>query len=294
MRRVFVTGGTGFIGRALVKELLDDGDNVVTFSRHKESPITHPNLEHYYGDIMDTVSLNNLMSDSDIVYHLAGILGTHTSFDYIRQITNVNIIGTLNILEFAKKLGIEKVVIPGKPNVWLNPYSISKQAAEDYGKLYDQYFGLKVYLPKWFNVYGPAQTLETKKAVPIFICKALKDEPIPIYGDGTQTGDFIYVNDGARAIIELEKHGLSHGKVIDIGTGIPTAVNELANLIIDIIGSNSRLEHLPMRLGEDEHTLLYADTAYMKREVGFECSKELRDGLRYTIEWYKNNEESIR
>jgi UDP-glucose 4-epimerase len=286
-RQVFVTGGTGFIGRALVRELLDDGDYVITFSRHTESPITHPNLEHYYGDIMDKTSMAAYLVNTDVIYHLAGVLGTHTSFEYMRKITDVNIIGTLNVLEIAKEIGVPKVVSPGKPNVWLNPYSVTKQAAEDYGKIYDKYFGLNVYLPKWFNVYGPAQTLETQKAVPVFIYNSLQGDPIPIFGDGTQTGDFIYVTDAARGIIELEKHGESHGQVIDIGTGVPTSVNDLANLIIELTGSKSKLQYLPMRLGEAEHTLLHADTTYMESEVGFKCKKELREGLETTIEWYK-------
>ena len=234
-------------------------------------------------DVRDRRTMLGLR-DFDVIYHLAGVLGTSELNNRAYEASETNILGTINMLDAAKRCGAKFIDIT-KPNVWLNTYSITKYAGEQFTKMYHKEFGLPAVSIKWFNVYGPRQSFHCQKAVPFFIRWALNDEDIEIWGDGTQTGDFIHAKDAVKATIAVAGHKNMEGQTIDIGSGEETTVNELAEMIIKLTGSKSKIVHRPMRSGEDEHTHLKADIRPILG-LGYTPEYDLETGLKETIEYY--------
>lgn len=281
--KILVTGGTGFIGSHLVTELLREKHEVDVLSN-----IVQSNKKgHIFADITDRAAMLQIIPQYDLVFHLAGLLGTSELLDQAYEASRVNILGAINIFDGAL-VNKTKVVYITKPNCWLNTYSITKYAGESFAKMYYQEFGLPTVSICWYNVYGPNQSFHCQKAVPFFIRWALNNEPVQIWGDGEQTMDLIYATDAVKATIELSKHSELEGQTIDVGTGIATSVNELAEKIIKHTESKSSIEHLPMRPGEMPNTRLVADIACLEK-IGFTSKVSLQDGLQETIAWYRDN-----
>jgi len=189
-------------------------------------------------------------------------------------------------LECARKYNTE-VFIAGMPGIWNNPYSISKDAAVRMALAYFETYDVKVSILRWYSVYGPYQYLSKyNKAVPTFINKALKDEPLPIYGNGEQVADFIYCEDAvAYAIDALETR--QWGKVMQCASGQGISVNELAKMIIELCDSKSKLKHLPMRGGEPTGARVIADTTELRHTFPDYRLIGLKDGLMQTINYYR-------
>jgi UDP-glucose 4-epimerase len=278
--KILVTGGNGFIGSHLVKELCRRGYDTYILSLTRS-----PSKKNIVGDITDRRKMLNTIPYFDCVYHLAGVLGTSELIERGYEATAVNVLGTINILDGARK-NKTKVVYITKPNVWLNTYSITKYAGESFVKMYHEEFGLPTISVRWYNVYGPNQSFHCQKAVPFFIRWALRNEPIQIWGNGRQTVDLIHVYDTVKATVMVAENDKFLGKVVDIGSGSEVTVNTLAELIVKETGSRSKIKHLNMRPGETQNTRLKADIKYLKL-VGFKPKIKLLNGIRETIEWYK-------
>lgn len=276
--KILVTGGGGFIGRVLVFELKSQGHNVYTLSNSG-----HPDIK---ANVSNHKSMVSIVPDFDIVYHLAGVLGTSELNRQAYEAAKINILGTVNILDGAM-VNKTKVVHITKPNVWLNTYSITKTAAEDFCKMYHQEFGLPVVSAKWYNVYGPGQSFHVQKAVPYFIRWALANEDIQIWGDGEQTMDLIHVKDAVGGLIAVANEQSFEGQTVDVGSGKEVSVNGLANMIIELTGSKSKIVHLPMRAGEVANTHLAANITALVPY--FKCQVDLQSGMGETIAWYKEN-----
>ena len=285
MAKILITGGTGFIGSHLVEALHRKGHTVSTFDhtpRQHQAPTTV-----FQGDIRDEEAVNRAIAGQDIVYHLAGILGTHELMEGIKEAVEINVVGTLNVLNAVQKHG-SRMVLASKPNIWLNTYSITKETEEQFCLMYHHEFGTPIAIVKWFNAYGPRQkTSRVQKAVPTFIMRALRNEPIPIFGNGQQTADFVYISDLVDATIRVAEEPRCFGRIVEIGTGKETAVTELANSIISLTGSRSQLEYLPMRSGEESNARVFADCQAMRDLLGFCHQVELEDGLKETISYYR-------
>lgn len=281
--KILVTGGTGFIGSFLADELRKEG--------HKVKVLTNDDKvvgsDVICTDIQDRYAMMHLVPQFDMVYHLAGLLGTSELITKAYEASQVNILGTVNVLDGALS-NKTKVVEITKPNVWLNTYSITKYAGESFAKMYKQEFGLPTVSIRWYNVYGPNQSFHCQKAVPFFIRWALRNEEIQIWGDGTQTADFIHAKDAVRATIAVSKSNDLEGTTVDIGSGKETTVNELAEMIIRKCNSSSKIKHYPMRAGETDHTRLRADRTILD-SLGFVDEYDMERGIDETIEWYKNN-----
>lgn len=284
-KKILITGGSGFIGQYLIKGLLKKNYQVAVLDR------TPRNLPEqviiFQGDIRDRAAVRKAMQDMDGAYHLAGLLGTEELNTRSIEATEINVIGALNMLEEAL-VNKTKVLLVSKPNVWLNTYSITKEASEKFCLMFQKELGLKAVIVKWFSVYGPGQKhYGVQKAVPTFIVRALQNKPLPIFGSGHQEADFIYVTDTIAATIKAAEANKMEGEMVEIGTGKGTKVVDLAKMIIKLCQSQSKLQFLPMRGGEDAETKVIANTAMLKK-LKFKPEVKLEEGLKKTISFYKS------
>ena len=281
--KILVTGGTGFIGSHLIHELRKKKHEVYALTIDK-----HSNQKNIIlADITDRKAILKIIPEFDMVYHLAGLLGTSELINKAYEASRVNILGTLNILD-AAVLHKTKILYVTKPNCWLNTYSITKFAGESFAKMYYEQLGVPTVSVRWFNVYGPNQSFHCQKAVPFFIRWALQNKPIDIWGDGEQTVDLIHAVDAVKATIMVGNCKDLEGSTIDIGSGRETTVNDLAKMILKKINSSSRIQHLTMRPGESPNTRLKADIKIIS-SLGFRPAIKLEDGISDTVDWYKKS-----
>jgi UDP-glucose 4-epimerase len=238
MARVAITGGSGFIGRAVDDLLREYGFETVILDRSNG---------------FDVVSSDVVWATRgcDTVVHLAGVLGTEELFDLPEHAIDVNVKGTARILKACTINDLHFVGIT-MPQVWSNVYQATKGAAVALGRAWQEAFGLRVSWVRAFNVFGEGQHVHgVQKIVPTFATRAWKNQPIPVWGDGNQTVDLIYVRAVAKIfaaiVADPQKFG---GAVIDAGTGHLKTVNEVAGLVLKHAESPSPIVHLPMRAGE--------------------------------------------
>ena len=275
--RILVTGGSGFIGKHVVTLARELGHQVETYDRHQGL------------DVMDKVTLQLAVDRNDAVIHLAGILGTTETFDTMERTLRVNINGALNVFE-AALAGDKRVVYLGtKVCNWYNPYLISKRCSAELALMYAQYKGLRINVVRAMNVYGPGQHWgRVNKAVPTFIVNAIKGDDLVIYGNGQQVVDLIHTSDMAN-IIMLLLEGDQVGLSVEAGTGTPTTVMAMAEMIHEMVGSKSCITFDPMRIGEPDHSHTLADTSVLNGELNYWPSVGLERGMRETVEWYKQH-----
>jgi UDP-glucose 4-epimerase len=281
--KALVTGAAGFIGKHLVRELIQEGHEVVAFDKQQGDVGT----EFVHGDIV-SFNFDEILDDVDVVFNLAGLLGTTELFHRIIEAEKVNVLGTLNLLESMRRNDVEKIVFTSKPNMWkYNVYTITKENCERYLEMYREIYGFKPVITRPFNVYGPEEYLiEYRKAVPYFIVAALRNEPLEVFGDGEQTMDVIYVDDTAKALIKCAEK--LPKETVEIGTSETIKVKDLAKKIVKLTNSESEIIHKPMRKGETNPKYICAN-GNMKRLIGFKPITNLKEGLSKTIKWYKEN-----
>jgi len=252
--KAFVTGGTGFIGKYTCEALLDHGHEPITFGVTRECDIL--------GDIRDASAIDLAVSTSDAVMHLAGVLGTQETVDDPLPAIETNILGGLNVFKAIRRYQVPAVNIAAANHWMWNPYSITKKAAERFALMANKEWGTKIALIRGLNVYGPRQkAYPVKKIMPNLIIPVLEGRPIVIYGDGEQIMDMIWVEDVAEILVRaLERdHGV-YESVMDAGTGRETTVNQLAEAVIELMGEGT-IDHVPMRPGEAEHSIVLGDQA---------------------------------
>ena len=231
---IAITGGRGFIGRATTAYALAHGHAVVSFDRP----------EH------DLLGSLDALGDADAVIHLAGVLGTAELFETPELAVNVNVIGTLRVLEWCEKHGARYVGIT-MPPVFPSVYTATKLCADRLTAAWVVNKGLRASRVRAFNAYGPWQRFgpgHPQKIVPTFAREAWAGRPIPIWGNGTQTVDLVHADDLGRMLVEATRFGMN--EVFDGGTGTALSVNEVADRVIRITGSKAGVEYLPMRKGE--------------------------------------------
>ena len=306
--RILVTGGAGFVGRWVVKRLLQENDvwvldNLSNGQRKNLSEFAgHP---HYHGlqvwDVRDPSLAKGFTQENlDMVIHMAAQGNVQQSLDNPAESFEVNVLGTHHVLE-AARLNKTKVVFvstcmvyadsdwPIPDDGWTqpsSPYAGTKLAAENLALSYYYGLGLPVTILRPFNTYGPFQKTNTEGGVvSIFIKRNLNGQPLLIYGDGTQSRDLMYVEDCAEFIVRAATNYMAGGLIINAGTGREWSINELAYII------GGPVEYLPHHHPQAEIQHLFARTDGMaKRLLGWEAKVSLVEGIRLTEQWIKEQE----
>ncbi len=300
-KRIVVTGGAGFIGSHIAWELVRDNEVIVIDNLYtgKEENVP-PGAKLVKADIRDYNAVAELISSADYVFHEAAQVSVVESVRDPVFTEEVNVLGTLNILKallegHGKLIFASSAAIYGdNPNLPLreserprplSPYGVTKATGEEYLRVFHELYGLPVVALRYFNVFGPRQSANQYAGViSIFINRALKDEPLVIFGDGKQTRDFIYVKDIVKANVLVAESRRANGRVFNVATGKQTTILELAMKIIEITGATSSIIFDKPRPGDIRHSL--ADITEIKK-LGFEPEWPLEEGLKKTVEWYQ-------
>jgi UDP-glucose 4-epimerase len=261
---------------------LKDGHNVVSldnYSTGKEEN-EQEGCKYFNVDIRDIVDFDYFMEDVDIVYHLAALPRIQPSFEYPAQTLEIGMLGTMNILEWARKKDC-KVIYSGSSSVhsghYENPYTFSKVMADELCMFYKQTFGVNAKICRFYNVYGPHQLTEGEycTVIGIFENQYKNKEPLTITGDGTQRRDFTHVDDIVNGLIltsESEEFDLD---IIELGRGNNYSINELAEMF------DCETTYIPKRPGEAEVTL--CDTSVAKKDIGYEPKVNIEDYISEVI-----------
>lgn len=308
MAKYLVTGGAGFIGSAIVRRLAADGhkvaviDNLSTGSRDNLREVAGA-ITLVAGDILDRKALAKAMAGVDFVLHQAAIASVPASIANPQDTTRVNIDGTVAVLWEAKRAGVKRVVFASSCNVYGNhpaplhqedmpldlfsAYGVSKYAGELYCQMFARAYGLPTVSLRYFNVYGPRQNPKAQYAlvIPKFITAMLGGEKPVIFGDGSQVRDYVFIDDVVQANLLACKSAKADGKIINIGSGVGSSVNELVAKINTALGTSITAIHTKPRAGDPQS--LCADTSRAKRLLGFAPKTTLDKGIRRTAEWYK-------
>jgi UDP-glucose 4-epimerase len=297
--KVGITGGQGFIGSYVVREALNRGYTPVVMDRHNKGNLPE-GVEFFLGDVMDNVAMTEFAAHVDGIIHLAAVLGTQETIANPRPAALSNVTGGLNFLEAVAQYDIPGVYICVGNRGMYATYSLTKSLVEDFCIMYNKYRGTRVNQVRAMNAYGPRQLSappfaagKVRKITPAFVCRALCNMDIEIYGDGTQVSDMVYVGDVACALVnalEEANKGNVFDRVVEVGPKDNKTVNEVAQLIMDMSNSTSKIVHLPMRPGETPNATVKADYSTLEL-VGMkeEALTPLEQGMKETVEWFEQN-----
>jgi nucleoside-diphosphate-sugar epimerase len=284
-RRCVVIGGSGFLGSAIVDELKLRGDDVLSVDRD------HDYTSQEWCDITNADSVSGVVRGAEEVYLIAGVLGTSELDMGIYNAANVNILGAINVLDACVNAKVPKLFYPSKPNPWLNTYTITKIAAEQFVRLYRERFGLQTVVMRFFNVYGPRQHFyPIRKIMPTFCLQARVHKPLTILGTGKNISDQIFSRDVARIVVDAMRMGLTD-QVYELGRGIGMTPIEIAADVNKLAGLPAdHIRFFPMRRGEEEDTVLVANVeplakAFAKKGSGLWFS-DWAETLEETFDYY--------
>ncbi|HZD48794.1 MAG TPA: GDP-mannose 4,6-dehydratase [Silvibacterium sp.] len=311
-RRVLVTGAGGFIGSHLAERLAQLGTRTRCFLRYTsqgslgwlaDSPV-RSELEIVHGDIRDYESVIHAAKDSEVVFHLAALVGIPYSYHSPRSYVQTNIEGTLNVLEAARRHGIERLICTSTSEVYgsaryvpidenhllqgQSPYSATKIGADKLAESYHRSFGLPVSIARPFNTYGPRQS--ARAVIPTIITQALGHSAVKL-GNLHTTRDFNFVSDTVDGFIAIAESPATVGRTLNIGSGAEVSIRELIGMIFELIGARCAVEIEEQRLRPEasEVERLCASSQLMSELTTWRPKISLREGLTRTIEWIGRN-----
>ncbi|MGC8979104.1 SDR family oxidoreductase [Caldisericum sp.] len=311
MANYLVTGGAGFIGSHIVEELLKRGEKVRVIDNLSTGKIENisnflKKIEFLEIDLRKIDKVMEAVKGIDYILHQAAIPSVPRSISDPIGSNSANVNGTLNLLVAAKEAKIKRVVIASSSSVYgdneilpkseelapnpISPYAVTKLVEELYGRVFYQIYGLETVSLRYFNVFGPRQDPNSPYAavIPKFITKMLKGEPPIIFGDGEQSRDFTYVKNVVESnILAATSDKVGHGETINIACGESITLNQLVNRINEIFGMNIKPIYTDPRPGDVKHSLASIDRA--KELLGYTVKIPFLDGLKETIDWYRNN-----
>jgi UDP-glucose 4-epimerase len=309
MKLALVTGGAGFIGSHLVEGLLARGvavrvlDNFATGKRENISHITDK-IELLEGDVRNLTTVHSAMRNVDVVFHQAALPSVERSVKNPLESNEVNITGTVNVLLAGRDAHVQRVVFAASSAAYgntaqlpkdesmmpepLSPYAVSKIAGEQYAKIFQQLYGLSTISLRYFNVFGPRQdpTTQYAGAIAKFISCALESKPYPVFGDGEQSRDFTYVSNVVDANLLAAEAKLDGAALMNIAYGKRATLNEIIGMLNELTHQNLPAQYLPERAGDVRHS--HANLKRAREILGYAPKVDLQEGLRRTLEWYKD------
>jgi UDP-glucose 4-epimerase len=316
---ILVTGGAGFIGGHIAESFARDGHDIVVvdnFDPYYDTRIKDHNVEAgraaaeasggsyelVEGDVRDADLVEELVADADYVYHQAAQAGVRADVDP-RKYDEVNVDGTLNVLDAAREHDLERLVFASSSSVYgkprylpydeehlttpVSPYGASKLAAERYTMVYAERYGIPAVALRYFTVYGPR--MRPNMAISNFVSRCLDGDPPVIYGDGTQTRDMTYVEDILAANRTLLSTDAADGEVMNVGSTDNIAIETLAEEIRDQLARDLELEYTEGYDVDADHTHASIDKA--AELIDYEPTYTVREGVGAFIEWYRANRE---
>ncbi|HLB25761.1 MAG TPA: GDP-mannose 4,6-dehydratase [Nitrospirota bacterium] len=313
--KILITGGAGFIGSSVADKLLGRGDHVVALDnfdefydprikrRNIEGALRDPKFKLVEGDIRDLALLKELFSEEkpDMVFHLAARAGVRPSITDPLLYEDVNIKGTMNLLEMAKEPGLRGFIFASSSSVYgsnkkvpfsetdsvdnpVSPYAATKKACELICYTYHHLYNINISCLRFFTVYGPRQRPEM--AIHKFTRLIDQGRPVPMFGDGTSKRDYTYIDDIADGVIKSIDFNAPYD-IFNIGESQTTELRELISLIEKYLGKKAVIEQLPDQPGDVPIT--YADITKSRKVLGYDPRTKVEEGVGRFVEWYKEN-----
>jgi len=305
--KTLVTGGAGFIGSWIRRELLARGHQVLVFDHQDRRQQLADGEEFFLGDVRDATAVTEAAAHVDGIIHLAAVLGTQETISNPRPSAETNILGSLNVFEAATQYQLP-TVYAGVGNHFMRLqgtgcYTITKSAAEDLARMYNAYRqGGRITIVRPVNAYGPGQSIaepfgtsKVRKIMPSLSCRALTGAPIEVYGDGTQISDCVYVADVARTFVTALEHTAVNGpteRPVECGPLDSVTVNDIARLVAEEATRYTgrepvAIKHLPMRPGEVPNAVVTSDTSTLQ-QIGMTAADfvPLDEGVHHTVRYY--------
>jgi UDP-glucose 4-epimerase len=312
--RILVAGGAGFIGSHIVDRLLSQDvevtvlDNLYTgLLENLQHNNDKSNFHFVRGDVRSYDLIKSLVKDVDAVFNEAAVVSVPRSLENPILANEVNVGGTLNLLKACLDSGTKRFIQASSASIYgntetlpitedqtsnpISPYAVAELAAENYAKVFYKQYGLETVCLRYFNVYGPRQIFSVYSGVTTIFLNQLSQNQSPIiFGDGTQTRDFVYVEDVVEANILALNTKKAAGEVFNIATGMPNTINDLVGNIQEKIGKhNLKPIHKNPRPGDIKHS--YASIEKAKRILGYRTKFSLENGIAELVRWYRSHEE---
>lgn len=321
MQTYLITGGAGFIGSHLADKLLKEGNKVIVvdnFCDFYNPKIKEDNVKHNLNNANYTLKRIDIRNreelaktfdevNVDVVIHLAAMAGVRPSIDNPIYYQEVNCVGTQNILEEMKAHNVKKLVMASSSSVYgnckevpfkedmvvdfaISPYAATKKANEVMTHVYHKLFDFNVIMLRFFTVFGPRQRPDL--AINKFTRLMLNNEPIPMFGDGTTSRDYTYVEDivsGIEKSIEYVNNNKDVYEILNLGNSSPVSLKEMIDTIAEVLNKTPNIEELPMQPGDVERT--FADISKANRLIGYEPKTSFKQGIENFVKWYIINKE---
>lgn len=320
-KHYLITGGAGFIGSHVVRALLQDKDLRITivdnfdpfysrqikllnaggFEKHQQIFLFDRNL-----DDLSSFELQKIVPQKvDVIIHLAAKAGVRPSITNPLMYQRTNVLGTQMLLDFAKESGVRQFVFASSSSVYgvnknlpwkedeqllpISPYAMTKLAGEMAGHVFSSLYGIRFIALRFFTVYGPSQRPDL--AIHKFVKSILMDQPITMYGDGSTSRDYTYVDDIVQGVLSAINYDKSLFEIINLGDNYAVPLNELVNNIEEVIGRKAKINRLPEQPGDVPRT--FADISKAKRLLNYQPTTQLKDGLRSFYDWFLENKELL-
>lgn len=296
-----ITGAAGFLGSSLANQLSREGHQVRGLDDLStgDPQTLAPDIHFTRGDVSDRPKLWTLLQDVDVVYHLAARVSVQESILYPRDYNTVNVGGTVALMEAMRDVGVKRVVLASSGAVYgdtqneslkesdspmpRSPYAVSKLAAENYVRTIGELWNIETVSLRIFNAYGPGQHLPPSHppVVPHYLRQALRGGTLIAHGDGSQTRDYIYVDDVVSAMVAASTAPNVNGRVINVGSGVETSIKDLINTVLKVTTSKVNVVYNSQTSGGVSR--MKADLTLAKEKLRFTPSIKLEEGLRLTL-----------